>query len=106
MLRLCPAAPAQQFTSRYEAKLSRMRTNEERVKEAYLVEDTKREEYDANKLENSKDLRRRWRGHVNHQTEKMDSTYGRENFAVIRYGGQEAVIRGSMVGRQCRLTPC
>jgi hypothetical protein len=48
------------------------------------------EQYEKNRLATAREQRRRWRGHVVDNAKTIDRTYGRENFAVVRYGGAEA----------------
>lgn len=82
-----PPGPKQQYTSRYEAKLERMRANEERVRESYGRADATKQMYEENRLVTCRQQLRRWRGRVFEQAEKGDATFGRDNFAVVRYGG-------------------
>lgn len=95
-----PPGPKQQYTSRYQAKLERIRQNEERVRSSYDRADAIKEMYQENRLATSRQQRRRWRGEVNLNAEKMDESYGRDNFAVVRYGGPEAMthVMSEVVG--------
>jgi Ca2+-binding EF-hand superfamily protein len=86
-----PPGPRQQYTSRYEAKLERMRVNEERVRESYERHDATKELLHSNRIVSCRQQQRMWRGQVKDQTEKMDETFGRDNFAAIRFGGSEAL---------------
>ena len=63
------------------------------VSTAYAQEEAVQEQYEKNRLATARDQRRRWRGHVVDNAKTIDRTYGRENFAVVRYGGAEAGSR-------------
>jgi hypothetical protein len=68
--------------------------------DSYEAADASRESYDGARLAKARQQRRRWRGQVNEQTERMDATYGRDNFSVVRYGGPDALshVMSEVVG--------